>query len=414
MLHTCLYACVRKARALVAGCVLSLFSLPVFSANALDDELFNYLFAACFEDAAGPVAGQLQEMCNTAFSVSSGGGAPVVAFGMGASGSQRRPSSLEAIEDRLEELEEKKAEGKSKSKSKRKGGGAGAGDGGLGFLVSTQSGEAERKATDFGNAFESELSAHTIGVDYLFDNSFVLGVAFSKLEDEGDIAGSAGSFLTENTSTLLYGSWAMGGGLGLGFYHGSSDNDYQNSRAVEMGSISGAIDGDFSGEQSLSGVSLDYDLALGSLSLGTYYAIDKIDTDIDAYTETGLDPETGEPTLLEFVFPGQKIKSETGRLGLRASYAFNTGWGALIPGIEYAAVKENKDDKRFIPVHFPFAPDYIFTIETDAPDREYAFQTFNLLAAFNGGSQFFLSCEQRSGHKFLEDSAIMVGAIFNF
>jgi hypothetical protein len=403
------------------GCLLSLSATSPVLAEILDAPFRDYIERACIGEVTVPVTQEFADLCSSRTINSTNSNVPLFVLNIGTGGAQSRSmvtgdNMNDVLDERLEErTKEKPGKRKGTKQGKRRGAGAGAGDdGGLGFMISAQSGEVQREETDFGSAYESELSAYILGIDYLFGRSFVLGLAGSKLEDEGNFTGSIGSFLTETSSALIYGSWAITEGLGVGFYGGKADNEYLNSRAVLFGDIEGTVNGDFSGEQSLAGLSLNYDLLLGSWSLGAYYSMDRVDTDIAAYTETGFDPDTGASTLLEFVYPDQKIKSQTGTIGLRTGYAFNMNWGAIVAGVEYASVKENEDDKRFIDVAFPFAPDYFFPIQTDDPDREYSYQTFNLLAAFNNGNQLFLNFEQRSGHEFLEDSSVSVGAIFGF
>jgi hypothetical protein len=399
---------------------LLLFAPSPVLAGVQDDLFKDYVDAVCDGDVVLPFSQQFSDVCSARNLGSSGSNTPAFSLNIGTGGALSRNAVTggnmnDVLDERLEERTEEKPDTRKGKKGKRKGAGAGSGDeGGFGFMISTRSGEVQRKETEFGSAYESDLSTHIFGIDYLFGKSFVLGVAASKLEDEGNFTGSTGSFLTETRSNVVYGSWAINESFGLGFYGGKADNDYRNSRAVEFGSITGTVDGDFGGEQSLSGLSLNYDVLLGAWSLGAYYSMDQVETDIEAYTETGLDPDTATSTLLEFVYPDQKIKSATGTLGLRTAYAFNMNWGAIVTGVEYALVDENEDDKRFIDVAFPYAPDYFFEIETDAPDREYNFQTFNLLAAFNNGNQLFLSFERRSGHVFLEDSSVSAGATFGF
>jgi outer membrane lipase/esterase len=403
------------------GCLLFLIAVSPVAAEILDAPFRDYVERACDAEVTVPLSQEFADLCSARTANSSGSNTPLFNLNIGTGGAQSRNALTgdnlnDVLDERLEErTREKPGKGKSKKKGKRKGAGAGASDdGGFGFMISAQSGEVQRKETDFGSAYESDLSAYILGIDYLFGQSFVLGVAGSSLEDEGNFTDGIGSFLTQTTSGLVYGSWAISESFGLGFYSGKADNEYLNSRAVVFGDIDGTVSGDFSGEQSLSGVSMNYDLLLGSWSVGAYYSMDQVKTDIEAYTETGFDPDTGTSTLLEFVYPDQRIKSKTGTMGLRTGYAFNMNWGAIVSGIEYAAVRENEDDKRFINVAFPYAPEYFFGIETDDPDRDYNYQTFNLLAAFNNGNQLFLNFEQRSGHEFLDDSFVTAGAIFGF
>jgi outer membrane autotransporter protein len=269
------------------------------------------------------------------------------------------------------------------------------------------SGTTERIETDLENGFDSDTSGAVIGLDYLFGDAFILGVAVGSTSDEGDVKGGGGAFETDSLSTTLYATWMLNDYLSLDAYLGNGDSDIDNRRNAVLGDINETPRGSAEGTQELSGISANFDVSIGAWSVGAFIARDQSETKIDPYTETG-------GSLLVLSYPEQTIESETETIGLRSGYAFSAGWGTFIPSIQYSMVDENKNDKRFIDANLPFTPDYFFTVETDAPDREYELQTLQLLAAFNGGNQLFLSHEKRSGHEFLEDSFITAGAIFSF
>jgi outer membrane lipase/esterase len=311
---------------------------------------------------------------------------------------------------------------------------AGAEDGGFGLLLTKLDGETERSATENENAFDSELEGHVWGVDYTFSEVFVLGAVVSSIEEEARIAGDMGNMKTESDSQTIYGTWVPVGNLSVDFYYGNSDSDIATLRDVRVEgdvTIEGLAFGAFKNSQEFHGASFNYDWYLGAWSLGAFAAMDSIETEIDGYDETGVrtnELQPGEiagnppligpgfPTGFELRFPDQNVESVTTSIGLRTSVGIQYGWGSLVPNLKVIAVKEHEDDARIIDVSLAAAPEGIdpFTVQTDAPDRDYMTGGFGIVAAFNGGSQIFLDYEQRSGHEFIETSSVTLGALITF
>jgi hypothetical protein len=200
--------------------------------------------------------------------------------------------------------------------------------------------------------------------------------------------------------------------------------------------MTGLITGSYDASQDIQGASINYDLYLGSWSLGGFIAMDSVETETEGYAEEGQrtnsgagdpvgSPQMGDPTGLELAYPDQEFESKTESLGLRAAYNAQFDWGMLIPNMKVISVEEKENDSRTIDIFFVTSQNSVvppslgftdapFVATTDAPDRKYMTGGLGVVAAFNNGIQVFLDYEQRSGHTFIDTSSVTLGALFSF
>jgi hypothetical protein len=303
---------------------------------------------------------------------------------------------------------------------------------GLGILLTDLSSDTERQGTELENGFDSKLDGYLLGLDYQMFDSLIVGATFGSIEDKADLAADGGGFKTESDSKTLYATWVPLENLSLDLYYGAIDLDTNSMRNFNFTSptldMKGVITGLYKGEQTINGVSINYDWYIGSWSLGAFVNSDRVTTNTDGYSEEGLrtnhpgpnelpgSPEKGDPTGFELRYPDQEVKSATQSVGLRFGYSVDFGWGVLLPSLTTMSVRENEADARVIPVAFASTPDDItpFTVETDEPDRNYTTSSFGIIAAFNNGSQIFLDYEERAGHDFIDTNSVTLGALIAF
>jgi uncharacterized protein YhjY with autotransporter beta-barrel domain len=286
---------------------------------------------------------------------------------------------------------------------------------GLGILLTDLSSDTTRQGSELENGFDSKLDGYLLGIDYQMFNSFILGATFGSIDDDADIAADGGSFKTESDSQTIYATWEPLENLSLDFYYGKLDSETNTGRNFSFESpstsfsVEGLITGSYGADQDIQGFSIGYDWYAGAWLIGAFAAFDSVDTKTEAYTEEG-------DTNFELSYPEQKIKSETESLGLRIGYSVEFGWGVLLPTLQTMSVTENENDARTIPVSLVIAPDGTtpFVAQTDEPDRDYATNTFGVVAAFNNGSQLFLNYEERSGHDFIDTDSVTLGALLAF
>ncbi len=290
-------------------------------------------------------------------------------------------------------------------------------DGGWGLLLSAQTGETEREATNREVGYDSDLDGFVGGGDYRFGDGLVVGVALGVTTDEASYENNAGELETESRSLMAYATRLVGDNAYIDGYLGFATLDYKSERdirvdgeAADSFGFTGVIDSDFDGDQLLAGVSGGLDWYRGNMTYGVFGALDYVKTEVDGYEEEG-------GTGLELEYPDQESKSLTLMLGVNGSYAVDMGWGQIIPNASIAAVYQGEDDSREFDARlllYSDADPRALTLETDSPDREYLISTLGVVFAMNGGNQFFATYEVLSSHDFLDTWAFSVGLLAEF
>lgn len=299
--------------------------------------------------------------------------------------------------------------------------------GGFGIFATDLSGDTQRTESELENGFDSDQDGSAFGLDYRFAN-LILGVTFSSIDNDTLVAAGGSRLRSDSDSKIVYATWAPADGLSLDIYSGSVDTRINTRRNIEVSSINtftglpntitGTATGSTNSDQDLQGASLNYDHYFGAWSLGGFVALDSIDTDTDAYDETGQrDSDPAQATGLELSYPALKTKSKTRSLGVRISYGADFGWGTLAPSLKIASVRESEAKGQQIGISLRSAPDTVspFSVATDSADRNYMLTNFGLVALLAGGSvQIFLDYEKHSGDKYIDGTATTLGVLVGF
>lgn len=297
--------------------------------------------------------------------------------------------------------------------------GVGDGDGGFGIFATDLSGDTERSESELENGFDSDQEGSAFGLDYNF-SSFILGFVTGSIDNDIRVANGGGRLQSDSDSKTIYATWAPTDNFSLDAYYGNVDstiNTRRNIEVVAIGTISGMATGSTKSEQTLHGISINYDQYFGAWSLGAFLGLDSIETETDGYAENGQ--RSDDPTLatgFELRYPDQRTKSETRSLGLRLNYGAEFGWGTLAPGLKFTSIHESEAKGRQVGIALRTAPDTVapFSVATDAADRDYQLTNFGIVAAMNNGIQIFLDHEKHSGDKYIGSTATTIGVLYAF
>ena len=308
---------------------------------------------------------------------------------------------IDSIEDRLAEIKEEEDQPR----------------GGIGVLLAVQEGETERVSTDNEVGFDSDLDGVVAGLDYRFNDKLVTGFALGNTKDDAKFDSSNGFLETESRSILVYSTYLISDQAYLDFYLGVAELEYETRRDLSIdGSpgdnfgFSGTVTADYEGDQNFAGISSGYDWYRGNFSYGVSAAVDYIKTEVDDYVESGN-------TNLELEFRKQDFKSLTLGVGVNGSYSIDVGWGSLIPNFGIVAYHEYESDARKLNARLVVMPDVdqtSLTLETDDPDRDYFIVTLGFVVATNAGAQFFVTYEQLEEHRFIDNSSLSAGVLYEF
>lgn len=296
---------------------------------------------------------------------------------------------------------------------------AGIGDSGFGVFATDLSGEIERSASELENGFDSDQDGSAFGIDYSF-SSLILGFVSGSIDNDILVADGGSRLQSESDSKMIYTTWAPTDSFSLDAYYGNVDSTIDIRRIIQVtavNTISGVAAGSTESEQTLHGISFNYDRYFGAWSLGAFLGLDSIETETDGYQESGQ--RTDDPTLatgFELRYPEQRTESKTRSLGLRLSYGAEFGWGTLVPGLKLTSVRESEAKGRQVDIALRTAPDDVapFSVATDDADSSYLLTNFGIVAAMNNGLQIFLDYEKHSNDRYLDGTATTIGVLYAF
>ena len=346
--------------------VLSLFSILLVAGSAFSQTLDNAvsrqlsfgpsLIRPCFEllgeDAAAVdevLVGPLFDIC-TRFAPSPGAG-PSESAGGGAATPNTLPSILQ------QRLREARGEEKEPAPSGASADAVGEYASGLGLFFSVSAGDLDRDLTKFEDVYDSDIWRVTAGADYQFNSNFLAGFAIDYYQHDGDYD-SGGDFDNDSLGILAYGSFLPVDDLFFQVYGGLSYTDYDRKRFAALADTdflfgdkdiipvaSGVVKGSYDGNNFRAGALAGYFYTIQNFTVVPRLGIDWIRREFDSYSEKG---DTG----LELQFDDDDQKHLQSRVGLLASVAFMTRFGAVVPQASFDWKHEFEDDQRDIDVSF--------------------------------------------------------------
>jgi outer membrane autotransporter protein len=239
----------------------------------------------------------------------------------------------------------------------------------------------------------------------------VIGGSFAYGESGIDFDPSGeGSLDTTSWAASIYGSVYAAKNFYFDAILNFANSDYDAERNITYVDGSGLVDADARGTTDgltvSGGLSAGYDFLLGGFTISPSLGVFYIDSTINGFTETGA-------AGLNLIYDKQKFTSMTSNLGLRATYAWNTSWGVLLPHVRVDYVREFEDDVDVFGVRFAADPNANSTppilVETDNPDRSYWRLATGLSAQFKHGFSGYVEYQRLESFQYITFQDISVG-----
>lgn len=352
---------------------------------------------------------KLGELCSAVGTAGGGGASLSLNLGSSTASATRAKKKVPAHSD-----EQAKAEN-----------GASADGSSWGLLITPQYGKGTRIETEQENGYESDLKGVAIGLDHRYTDRLILGGVVAHNKEQAAFLDNAGSLKTTGYSLSIYGTWLASDEVSFDAYLGFGKLDLESSRSVNFDPIIGVTNGNTSGKQQLAGVSVRYLGYFGSVGVSPFANFDYIKTSINGYNEIGsakLCPDPFIPSntfscgseLLALRYGERSVTSSTGSIGVQLDASYEYKWGALLPMVRVTAVHEFQNKIRKVGNELVYTPGAGLVVETDEPDRNFLNLGFGLVAAMNGGAQFFLDYEKHTQDKLLSNWAVSLGGLFEF
>ena len=324
-----------------------------------------------------------------------------VSTGVGNSTTYLDRHHKKAIEERQEKLKKQGAAGDILSGER------------LGFFSSGKLTEIDRKDTVLETGYDSDVLGFTVGMDYIFSEKFVAGLAVGYSDTDLDYNGNVGSSDYESVSVLTYANFSVNDDFSIDGYLGWTGIDYDLTRNISYAitpccnqsipPVNTVANADATANKILAGLNFSYSLSYDALKVTPLIKLDYSGSFIDSYAESGGDG-------LALRYQDQNIQSFKSTLGFDTSYAVSVPWGVILPRVKAGYVHEFLDQRRTIHASFvQDATNYDLQFSTDKPDRDYFVIGGGISAVLTHSVQLFVDYQRVEGHRYFNSYTVSGG-----
>ncbi len=209
------------------------------------------------------------------------------------------------------------------------------------LLTSVQLESFERNQTWREAGYESEAVGVLLGLGYRVNGNLNLGAALDWTAYEVDFANDGGTLDSDVVSLTGFLSW-YSGPLTFDLQLGYATGDTEAQRIIRFPDVSVA-NSDYGSDQFSASTQFEYGWQSGAWSLKPFVRLDYLNTQVDAFAETGDSP---------WLTSAEKQTHEqlNTSVGVDTSYTLAMDWGVLIPSLRFSAVNEahlGNDDIAF-------------------------------------------------------------------
>jgi outer membrane autotransporter protein len=278
----------------------------------------------------------------------------------------------------------------------------------LALFASADFGWLDRRDSPNEAAFDGDTTSFTLGLDWTPNAHISLGAALSHGDEELDFDASDGSARGRYTGGLAYAAWMPTAALSLNGYYGRLEGSNRLRRAIDYTLLSGThvqalAVADPDSRRELAGLGLDWTLPRGAWQWQLGAGVDRSETTLEAYTESG-----GEG--LELSVPRRRIVSQRGRLDATVSRTVSQKWGVWQPQLRVGWRHENENPSRALRVTFADdASDTPIVFNTQDPDASWGEWALGSVFVLTHGHSGFVQYRQRFGHEFLQERVLALG-----
>jgi uncharacterized protein YhjY with autotransporter beta-barrel domain len=276
----------------------------------------------------------------------------------------------------------------------------------------------------YEDAFDFDGQEITAGVDYRFNNAFVLGVIAGYTDKAIDFDSSLSivdaTIDTDGYGVIVYALWEMEN-LYLSGSIGGQWLSHDLVRRITYPSFNplvAPVDETARSNTDSSAITATFGLGYAArwdaFTLEPYLALEYQDITVDGFTESGAHG-------FDFQYGEQDIKSFEAGVGLKLQYAFTPSFGVIIPYLRGEYRKEFEDDSRDISAVYSGIASLDsttgsedFLLPTDKPDGNYYIVTGGFSMVLKHGVQGFIQYSQVFDLDHFTDHVITGGVRLEF
>lgn len=285
------------------------------------------------------------------------------------------------------------------------------------LFLTAENESLDRKASGTEGAFDSGLNRVVVGGSFSPSTRAALSLALDMSQHEGDFR-NGGDFSYDSRGLRLLGEFNPAPPFSLvvlGFYDDVSAERQRVARfddsirvddsinEVSIFSVEGTPETGYDYGQLGMTIQGAYELTAGQLSVSPQLGLDWINSDYGTYNERG---DSG----LELTFHDDKRTSLQSALGLQATYAVGTSFGAVIPQLGFTWRHEFEDDARNVTVSFvEDANATRFQYQTDTSDSDFFEVSAGSVWVLKNGVQMFVHVQTLVAHQVYDSLTASAG-----
>ncbi|RKZ43918.1 MAG: hypothetical protein DRQ58_12020 [Gammaproteobacteria bacterium] len=258
-----------------------------------------------------------------------------------------------------------------------------------------------------------------LGIDYRFNDQFVLGGALGYMKTDTDLDNDGGDLDSNGYIMTAYGTYYDEQNYYIDFSVTYGVNDFDQKRHMSyqfqnQGSANQFAKADYDSDMLTLFVAGGYNFNYGSWMLGPRLSLEYIDINIDDFTEKMSDPNgsgAGWGTNID----DTDQQWLTLKLGGKISYAYSTSWGVLTPYSSIDWLHEFKGESQVINGSFVEDPaNTSFSLYTESPDKNYFQFTVGVSAVLPGGMIGYLNYDTILSNDLWSKDSINAGIRLEF
>ncbi|MCW8091157.1 autotransporter outer membrane beta-barrel domain-containing protein [Alteromonas sp. ASW11-130] len=281
-----------------------------------------------------------------------------------------------------------------------------------GVFGSLKSGMGDKDTTDREDGFELDDYQVLVGVDYIFNDHFVGGIAYGYRDVDADYDVSQrvpGAQMDVSTDTFTLYSLYQRDEFYFSTVLDIGSSEFDSSRNVQIISSvtdnSGAPDRILrsSTESTQYALSLEagYQLVNDNRIISPYFKVRYLDMEIDEFAEQDSSETSTGGGGLALAYQEQNVESLKTALGGQISWTLNRDFGVLTPYLMAEWLYEHEDESRAITAQYVYDPqNNLIEFITDEPDSNYFNLGAGVSVVFPNGIQAFVDANTTVG---LED-----------
>ncbi len=223
----------------------------------------------------------------------------------------------------------------------------------FGVFVLGTDGDGDKRSTQLSRGFDYQSSSLTVGLDYMLNETTVLGVAYGYGDTESNFSAGTGLMQINTDSFTAYAATALKNQWSLDMMLGVGDVQIENIRNMDFVARGVTVDQTANSE-------ITSDQSIVSIGLSKFYdrwldidlaaRLNFVRTDSDRFAETIDGSAPGFGLALEI--DQQRSDSVTSDISLSLSRAFSVDWGVVIPQVKFSWVHEYESGSRFMTGRF--------------------------------------------------------------